>query len=163
MYLYLALLNYNGTEGVRALEFIKDQIDAGITPQKEHFWGKEFLDRKFAVMLEALQHHIPPPAMSESKNLTFDASPLFTVTIATTCPLVILFIGGRAFSSCYKYCLRPISLEEPKLFQIYKQPYYSKFDNMSALMIINKGNSSLLVWIASVHSHYLNHPRVGSE
>ena len=59
---------YNGTEGVRALEFIKDQIDAGITPQKEHFWGKEFLDRKFAVMLEALQHHIPPPHTPENKK-----------------------------------------------------------------------------------------------
>jgi multiple sugar transport system substrate-binding protein len=31
---------YNDTEGVRALGFIKDQIDAGITPQKEHFCGK---------------------------------------------------------------------------------------------------------------------------
>jgi multiple sugar transport system substrate-binding protein len=59
---------YNDTEGVRALEFIKDQIDAGITPQKEHFWGKEFLDRKFAVMLEALQHHIPPPHTPENKK-----------------------------------------------------------------------------------------------
>ena len=59
---------YNDTEGVRALGFIKDQIDAGITPQKEHFWGKEFLDRKFAVMLEALQHHIPPPHTPENKK-----------------------------------------------------------------------------------------------
>ena len=59
---------YNGTEGVRALEFIKDQIDAGIKPQKEHFWGKEFLDRKFAVMLEALQHHIPPPHTPENRK-----------------------------------------------------------------------------------------------
>ena len=49
---------YNGSEGVRAMEFIKAQIDAGIKPQKNHFWGKEFLDRKFAVMLEALQHHV---------------------------------------------------------------------------------------------------------
>ena len=49
---------YNGTEGVRAMEFIKAQIDAGIKPQKDHFWGKEFLNRKFAVMLEALQHHV---------------------------------------------------------------------------------------------------------
>ena len=49
---------YNGTEGVKAMEFIKAQIDAGVKPQKEHFWGKEFLDRKFAVMLEALQHHV---------------------------------------------------------------------------------------------------------
>jgi multiple sugar transport system substrate-binding protein len=49
---------YNGTEGIRAMEFIKSQIDAGVKPQKEHFWGKEFLDRKFAIMLEALQHHV---------------------------------------------------------------------------------------------------------
>jgi multiple sugar transport system substrate-binding protein len=49
---------YNSTEGVRALEFIKEQVNAGIKPQKNHFWGKEFLDRKFAVMLEALQHHV---------------------------------------------------------------------------------------------------------
>jgi multiple sugar transport system substrate-binding protein len=50
--------SYNGTEGVKALEFIKDQIDAGIKPQKEHFWGKEFLDKRFAVMIEALQNHV---------------------------------------------------------------------------------------------------------
>jgi multiple sugar transport system substrate-binding protein len=49
---------YNSSEGVRALEFIKEQVNAGIKPQKNHFWGKEFLDRKFAVMLEALQHHV---------------------------------------------------------------------------------------------------------
>jgi multiple sugar transport system substrate-binding protein len=49
---------FNDTEGIRALEFIKEQIDAGIEPQREHFWGKEFLDRKFAVMLEAMQHHV---------------------------------------------------------------------------------------------------------
>jgi multiple sugar transport system substrate-binding protein len=49
---------YNSTEGIRVLEFIKEQVDAGIKPQKTHFWGKEFLDRKFAVMLEALQHHV---------------------------------------------------------------------------------------------------------
>src|ERR687887_601774 len=49
---------YNSTEGVKAMEFIKQQVDAGIKPQKQHFWGIEFLDRKFAVMIEALQHHI---------------------------------------------------------------------------------------------------------
>jgi multiple sugar transport system substrate-binding protein len=49
---------FNSTEGVRALSFIKEQIDAGVEPQEEHFWGKEFLDRKFAVMLEALQNHV---------------------------------------------------------------------------------------------------------
>jgi len=50
--------SYNGTEGIKALEFVKDQIDAGIKPQKEHFWGKEFLDKRFAVMIEALQNHV---------------------------------------------------------------------------------------------------------
>jgi multiple sugar transport system substrate-binding protein len=49
---------YNSIEGVKALEFIKEQVNAGIKPQKNHYWGKEFLDRKFAVMLEALQHHV---------------------------------------------------------------------------------------------------------
>jgi multiple sugar transport system substrate-binding protein len=50
---------YNSSEGIRAMEFIKSQVEAGIKPQKDHFWGEEFLDRKFAVMIEALQHHIP--------------------------------------------------------------------------------------------------------
>jgi multiple sugar transport system substrate-binding protein len=49
---------YNSSAGVRAMEFIKAQINAGIKPQKQHFWGKEFLDRKFAVMLEAVQHQV---------------------------------------------------------------------------------------------------------
>jgi multiple sugar transport system substrate-binding protein len=49
---------FNSTEGVRALSFIKQLIDAGVQPQREHFWGMEFLDRKFAVILEALQNHV---------------------------------------------------------------------------------------------------------
>src|SRR5919107_5513903 len=43
---------YNSTEGVRALEFIKEQVNTGIKPQVKHFSGKEFAERKFAVMLE---------------------------------------------------------------------------------------------------------------
>src|ERR671931_706239 len=43
---------YNSTEGVKAMEFIKQQVNAGIKPQKNHFWGKEFANRKFAVMIE---------------------------------------------------------------------------------------------------------------
>jgi multiple sugar transport system substrate-binding protein len=50
--------DYNSSEGVKAMEFMKAQVDAGIKPQKQHFWGIEFLDRKFAVMIEALQHHV---------------------------------------------------------------------------------------------------------
>jgi multiple sugar transport system substrate-binding protein len=62
---------YNSSQGVRALEFLKDQVNAGIKPQKNHFWGIEFLDRKFAVMIEALQHHIGekfPMTSIEKKN-----------------------------------------------------------------------------------------------
>jgi multiple sugar transport system substrate-binding protein len=44
--------SFNSTEGVRALEFIQNQVNAGVKPQVEHFSGMEFADRKFAVMLE---------------------------------------------------------------------------------------------------------------
>ena len=44
--------SYNSTEGVRALEFLRDQVNTGIKPQINHFWGQEFADKKFAVMLE---------------------------------------------------------------------------------------------------------------
>ena len=43
---------YNSTQGIKALGFLKQQVDAGIKPQVNHFWGQEFADRKFAVMLE---------------------------------------------------------------------------------------------------------------
>ena len=44
--------SYNSSEGVRAMEFLKRQVDAGIKPQKEHGWGAEFSNRSFPVMLE---------------------------------------------------------------------------------------------------------------
>jgi multiple sugar transport system substrate-binding protein len=44
--------SYNSSEGVRAMEFLKQQVDAGIKPQKEHSWGLEFANRTFPVMLE---------------------------------------------------------------------------------------------------------------
>jgi multiple sugar transport system substrate-binding protein len=67
---------YNSTEGVKALEFIKDQIDAGIKPQKEHFWGEEFVDKKFAVMIEAssMAFYLPK---QELNNIQF--IPMFPV------------------------------------------------------------------------------------
>ena len=43
---------YNSSAGIRALQFLKEQVDAGIKPQKDHFWGQEFANRKFAVMIE---------------------------------------------------------------------------------------------------------------
>jgi multiple sugar transport system substrate-binding protein len=44
--------SYNSSEGVRAMEFLKQQVDAGIKPQKEHSWGLEFANRTFPVMIE---------------------------------------------------------------------------------------------------------------
>jgi multiple sugar transport system substrate-binding protein len=43
---------FNSSAGLKALSFIQDQVNVGIKPQKEHYWGKEFIDRKFAVMIE---------------------------------------------------------------------------------------------------------------
>ena len=43
---------YNSELGVKALQFLKDQVNAGIKPQMNHYWGQEFADKKFAVMLE---------------------------------------------------------------------------------------------------------------
>jgi multiple sugar transport system substrate-binding protein len=43
---------YNSDLGIKALQFLKDQVEAGIKPQINHFWGQEFADKKFAVMLE---------------------------------------------------------------------------------------------------------------
>jgi multiple sugar transport system substrate-binding protein len=44
--------SFNSSEGVRAMEFLKQQVDAGIKPQKEHGWGLEFANRTFPVMIE---------------------------------------------------------------------------------------------------------------
>jgi multiple sugar transport system substrate-binding protein len=44
--------SYNSSEGVRAMEFLKQQVDAGIKPQREHHWGLEFANRTFPVMME---------------------------------------------------------------------------------------------------------------
>ncbi|HKU50165.1 MAG TPA: extracellular solute-binding protein [Nitrososphaera sp.] len=71
---------YNGTEGVRALEFLKDQVDAGIVPQREHNWGSEFANRSFTVMLEGswLPGEFSPEAREDFEaNVGF--LPLFPV------------------------------------------------------------------------------------
>ncbi len=44
--------SYNSSEGVQAMDFLKQQVDAGIKPQKEHGWGLEFANRTFPVMIE---------------------------------------------------------------------------------------------------------------
>jgi multiple sugar transport system substrate-binding protein len=48
--------SYNSSEGVKALEFINDQVEAGVKPQKVPVgigeMDREFANRKFAVMIE---------------------------------------------------------------------------------------------------------------
>ena len=45
--------SFNSSEGVEALDFLKQQVvDAGIEPQSEHYWGTEFVNRTFPVMIE---------------------------------------------------------------------------------------------------------------
>jgi multiple sugar transport system substrate-binding protein len=43
---------YNSTQGVEALQFIGDQVTAGIKPQRDYHGGQEFADRNFAVMID---------------------------------------------------------------------------------------------------------------
>lgn len=71
---------YNSTAGVKALTFIKEQINAGIKPQLKHFWGKEFADKKFAIMLEGSWL---PGAFPQNESKTFQEKvgllPMFPV------------------------------------------------------------------------------------
>ena len=52
------------------MNFIKQQVDAGIKPQKNHFWGQEFLDRKFAVMIEG--SWLPVPFLQRHSEKEFE-------------------------------------------------------------------------------------------
>ncbi|HET9356878.1 MAG TPA: extracellular solute-binding protein, partial [Nitrososphaeraceae archaeon] len=88
---------YNNTEGVKALQFIKDQVDAGISPQKNHSWGKEFANRTFAVMLEGswLPGNFPDEQLS-SLNQRVGFIPLFPVPSLDNKTSTLM--GGGVFS-----------------------------------------------------------------
>jgi multiple sugar transport system substrate-binding protein len=88
---------YNNTEGVKALQFIKDQVDAGIRPQKDHSWGKEFANRTFAVMLEGswLPGNFPDEQLS-SLNQSVGFIPLFPVPSLDNKTSTLM--GGGVFS-----------------------------------------------------------------
>ena len=44
--------SFNNSEGIRAMDFLNQQVDAGIESQTAHYWGTEFVNRTFPVMLE---------------------------------------------------------------------------------------------------------------
>src|ERR687887_171653 len=147
---------YNSSEGVKAMEFIKAQIDAGIKPQKQHFWGKEFLNRKFAVMLEALQHHVhlntteqkqsfeqkvgilpfPVPDLSSYQSSTLMGGWLLSIPEASknkdlAWELITLIVEPKTLApwlSKYGYLPTQISIGEGQYSAILNQsiPYYNE-------------------------------------
>jgi multiple sugar transport system substrate-binding protein len=58
---------YNGSEGLRAMNFIKAQVDAGIRAQKNVSFGNEFGQRNFSVMIEGswMPSRIPKQKVSD--------------------------------------------------------------------------------------------------
>jgi multiple sugar transport system substrate-binding protein len=135
---------YNSSEGLKAMEFIKSQVKAGITPQKEHFWGQEFLDRKFAVMIEALQHHIP--LSNSEKKEEFEQRvgfiPMFPVPSlddrnATLMGGWILSIPSTSVHKDLAWELITTILE-PKILS----PYLAAHANLPTQIPIGEGNYS---------------------
>jgi multiple sugar transport system substrate-binding protein len=137
--------SFNDTEGVRALNFIKEQIDAGILPQKDHFWGEEFLDRKFAVMIEALQHHVPITTQLNRTHFEQNVGfiPMFPVPGESTRTSTLM--GGWEFGVPVTSVHKDLAWElitimlEPQILG----PYLTKHANMPTQIPIGQGQYSL--------------------
>ena len=88
--------------GLKALSFIQDQVNAGIKPQKEHYWGKEFNDRKFAVMIEGswLPSFTQKPIQNSGDRIEFEKRigflPMFPVPVEGNQNSTLM--GGWEFS-----------------------------------------------------------------
>jgi multiple sugar transport system substrate-binding protein len=72
--------SFNSSEGVKALEYLKQQVDAGIKPQTEPTLGADFANRSFPALLEG--SWLPREFANESKS-TFERQvgfiPMFPV------------------------------------------------------------------------------------
>jgi multiple sugar transport system substrate-binding protein len=136
---------YNSSKGVRALEFIKAQIDAGIKPQKNHFWGKEFLDRKFAVMLEALQNHVHVNSTEQKQEFENKVGflPMFPVPEGTNRSATLM--GGWELSITNKSKNKDLVWElitimvDPKIIT----PFYEKYGLLPTQVSIGDGEYSV--------------------
>ena len=136
---------YNSSKGVRALEFIKAQIDAGIKPQKNHFWGKEFLDRKFAVMLEALQNHVHVNTTEQRQEFENKVGflPMFPVPEGTNRSATMM--GGWELSITNKSKNKDLVWElitimvDPKIIT----PFYEKYGLLPTQVSIGDGEYSV--------------------
>jgi len=135
---------YNSSQGVRALEFIKAQIDAGIKPQKNHFWGIEFLDRKFAVMLEALQNHVHVNTTEQKQQFEQKVGflPMFPVPNATDNSATMM--GGWELGITNTSRNKELAWElvtlmvEPKIIT----PFYEKYGLLPTQISIGDGDYS---------------------
>jgi len=135
---------YNSSKGVRALEFIKAQIDAGIKPQKNHFWGKEFLDRKFAIMLEALQNHVHVNTTEQRQEFENKVGflPMFPVPEGTNQSATMM--GGWELSITNKSKNKDLVWElitlmvDPKIIT----PFYEKYGLLPTQVSIGDGEYS---------------------
>jgi multiple sugar transport system substrate-binding protein len=135
---------FNSSEGVRALGFIKAQLDAGIKPQKNHYWGKEFLDRKFAVMLEALQNHVHVNTTDQKQEFEHKVGflPLFPVPDGTNRSATMM--GGWEFSVTNKSKNKDLVwelvtiMEDPKIIT----PFFEKYGLLPTQVPIGNGEYS---------------------
>ena len=137
--------SFNSSEGVRALKFIREQIDAGILPQRNHYWGEEFLDRKFAVMIEALQHHVPITTPLNRTHFEQNVGFIPMIPIPENSFRTSTLMGGWEFgvpvTSTHKdlaWDLITIMLE-PQILG----PYLTKHANMPTQIPIGEGQYSL--------------------
>lgn len=127
---------FNGTEGERALTFLKDQIDAGIKPQSTHRWGEEFADRNFSVMVEGSWL---PSNLDESDIPNVGFIPIFPIPENDT--LTATLMGGWEFaipqnSSNKELAWELISLMlEPNILS----PWLAKSGYLPTQLIIGEG------------------------
>ena len=107
-------------------------------------WGEEFLDRKFAVMIEALQHHIP--LSTPEKRMEFEQKvgfiPMFPVPNLDNKSATLM--GGWALSIPSTSVHKDLAWElittilEPKILA----PYLAAHANLPTQIPIGEGNYS---------------------
>ena len=135
---------FNSSAGVRALGFIKAQLDAGIKPQKNHYWGNEFLDRKFAVMLEALQNHVHVNTTDQKNEFEHKVGflPMFPVPDGANQSATMM--GGWEFSIANKSKNKDLAwelvtiMEDPKIIT----PFFEKYGLLPTQVPIGNGEYS---------------------
>jgi multiple sugar transport system substrate-binding protein len=145
---------FNNTEGVKAMNFIKQQVDAGIKPQKNHYWGQEFLDRKFALMIEG--SWLPVPFLENQSKRTFEDSigfiPALPVPYKNNQTSTLM--GGYAFGIPQTSAHKDLAW---KLIELALQPeILGPFLSQQGLLPtqISMGTSDLLNVTASPHPYY---------